>query len=128
MIACCSADLTWGSRIGQAAAGVGLDCRFARDPDALSRLFDAGPLCGMLVDLDLGEAAFALIAAGHGRLVSLPIIAFGPHVDREGLARAREAGADRVLARGALARRLEGVLRDLAARGAGGAGATGEEG
>jgi len=69
---------------------------------------------GLIVDLEAGPVGLALIGrvAGEG---AIPVVAFGPHVATEALAAAREAGADRVLARGAFGHRLGEILRELEA-------------
>jgi hypothetical protein len=41
------------------------------------------------------------------------VVVFGPHVDAAGFTRARETGADAVMARGAFNARLADVVRDL---------------
>jgi hypothetical protein len=44
------------------------------------------------------------------------VIAFGPHVEKDALQAARNAGADEVLTRGALDHHMEEILLKLAAR------------
>jgi hypothetical protein len=48
-----------------------------------------------------------------GKEGGIRVLAFGPHVAVEAMHRAREAGADAVLARGAFDRRLPEILREL---------------
>jgi CheY-like chemotaxis protein len=78
-----------------------------------------------MVDLDKGEEGLALIAAlraheaanqaaGQGR--RLRVLAWGPHVAKDLLQAARDAGADDVLTRGALEHNMEEVLVKLAGR------------
>jgi hypothetical protein len=65
----------------------------------------------LLVDIadrgDWEEACRRASAAG------MTVIAFGPHMDSEGRARAKAAGAKRVLANSNLERDLPGILREL---------------
>jgi len=66
----------------------------------------------LVVDLtSLG--AVEAIARNRTSRSGLFILAFGPHTDREILRAAREAGADEVVARGAVAARIEKRLQVL---------------
>ena len=58
-------------------------------------------------------------SGGGGELGKIKVVVFGPHVQAEQLAGAKRAGADVVMARGALAANLPRVLRELAGGGGG---------
>ena len=114
-------DLLWASRIKATADAMGVACRPVRTIEMLdARLADSAPTA-LLVDLTTPEVAMALIEhlrkpdASAARRVR--IVAFGPHVEKDVLQRARDAGADEVLTRGALDRNLEEILLSLAAKG-----------
>lgn len=124
------ADLVWGTRIKSTGDALGVPCRPARTPDMLRARLADSPVRGLIVDLDAGDAAIEVIAAArNARPASaragppsppgLFILAFGPHVAADRFEAARRAGADVVLARGALDRRLPDVLTALALGGAG---------
>lgn len=117
MILYACSDLVWATRIGSTAESLGIAARPARSIEMLDARLEDCPVVGLIVDLELGELAIAIIARAVG-WGPVRVVAFGPHVAVDALAAAREAGAWRVLARGAFADRLPQVLRDLAAPGA----------
>jgi predicted metal-dependent hydrolase/CheY-like chemotaxis protein len=45
-----------------------------------------------------------------------PVLAFGPHIDKQAFARAESAGADRVISRGEISARLATILQESARR------------
>lgn len=120
-----AADLIWATKIKASAEALGLPCRPVRTMDMLeARLAewsDADPIAALLLDLEKPEEALAFIARMRGsaagpREKSVRLLAFGPHVARELFQKAREAGADEVMARGALDHNMGDVLLALAAR------------
>jgi CheY-like chemotaxis protein len=114
MILYAAADLIWASKIKATADALGLAARPVRTPEMLAaRLADTAPTA-LLVDMDKGEEALALIRQARAALPWLAIVAFGPHVAKELLQSAREAGASDVLTRGALEHNMEDVLVKLA--------------
>jgi len=117
MVLYLAADLIWATRIKAAAEDVGGPARPVRTVEMLeARLQDAEPR-GLLVDLE-SEVALEVIdrarrARDEGGLPAR-IVAFGPHADVDRLEAASEAGADAVLARGAVASRRAPILRERA--------------
>lgn len=106
------ADLFFRARIETTASALGVPVAFARDRAELEAGLGDGPA---LVLVDLGHAAAdppGAIAALKARDPAPAVVAFGSHVDGPALAAAREAGADRVLARSAFTERLPDLLRD----------------
>jgi hypothetical protein len=65
----------------------------------------------VLVDLADGARAIEAVSALKARPQAPLVVAFGPHREGEAFRRAREAGADRVLARSAFVERLPELLR-----------------
>jgi len=63
----------------------------------------------LLVDLELGDSAIAMIESARSRTPAPRTIAFGSHVARDVLARAREAGADEVMPRSRFVQWLEAL-------------------
>lgn len=116
MILYAAADLIWASKIKASADALGLSARPVRTPEMLAaRLADTpGGPSALLVDMDKGDDALVLIRQARAALPGLAIVAFGPHVAKELLQSAREAGATDVLTRGALEHNLEDVLMKLA--------------
>ena len=117
-----AADLFWATKIKKTAESQGLPCRPVRSLEMLqSRLADS-PVRALLVDLDSPELSLDLVRALRGMDQADPldperkitIVAFGPHIATDLFESARQAGADRVLARGALERNLDQVLAQLA--------------
>jgi CheY-like chemotaxis protein len=105
-------DLMFGSRIRAAAQQAGVSAMFVRNAEDLV----AHAAGADLVLLDLNARWLDVPAAirslkGDAATASVPVVAFGPHVDGDSLVAAREAGADRVLARSAFVRSLADLLR-----------------
>ena len=114
MILYAAADLLWASKIKATADALGVPCRPARTVEMLEARLADSPVCALLVDLDKGEEALTLIA----RAAQSPIrvVAWGPHVAKDLLQSAREAGAHEVLTRGAFDHNLEEILITLNAK------------
>lgn len=107
------ADLIFASRIRAAAAAEGVRVETVTTSNALIEAAHAARPRLILVDLAArGVDPVSLIGAlkADSALASVPIVAFGPHVDADLLVAAREAGADRVLARSAFVRLLPSLL------------------
>jgi DNA-binding NarL/FixJ family response regulator len=97
-------DLFFRAKIEATAAAAGVGVAFARDTAGI-------PADARLVLVDLSSTdAVAAIRALKERAPAPAVIAYGAHREVELLARAREAGADRVLARSALSERLPAIL------------------
>lgn len=143
MILYLAADLLWASKIKATADALGLPCRPVRNMDMLEARLADSPVKALIVDLDVAEMSLAMIgrvkgtghrASGIGEEssagasvsndgqrsmpeVSAPIrvLAFGPHIEKNTLQAARDAGADDVLTRGAFDHHMDSVLTKLAA-------------
>ena len=107
-------DLFVRSRIEATADAAGVRVIVSRSLAELEeRIGEAGG-SGVLVDLGMGiDAATRAIGALKRRVDPLHVVAWGSHVDAASMDAAREAGADRVLARSAFTRRLPEILRQL---------------
>jgi len=125
MILYLAADLLWATKIKGSAEAVGVKARPVRSLEMLeARLNERTPdepVRGVLLDLEKPDEAFEMIGRLRGPAASeadrrVRILAFGPHVLKELFQRARDAGADEVLARGALDRNLPEVLLGMSAR------------
>ena len=107
-------DLIFASKIRGAGGAAGVATRTVRTPDAVWAACGEATPRMILLDLEArsGEVP-ALIrrlkAAPATRAV--PVIGFASHVNREAMRAARDAGADRVLARSAFVRELPALLR-----------------
>ena len=109
-------DLLFLSRIREAARGVGVEVRTARDAVGLVDAVRAGGRL-VLVDADTSrlpcEAAVRALRAAEGDAV--PVVAFVSHVHAGRADAAREAGCTRVLARGAFVQELPRLIAAAAA-------------
>jgi CheY-like chemotaxis protein len=118
MILFICADLLWATRIKSTAESVGVSARPVRSLEMLeSRLADS-PARALVVDLETESLGLELIRRLRGPEASesdrsIGVLAFGPHVMTELLAEARDAGADRVMARGGFAAQLPQILTAL---------------
>lgn len=118
MILYLAADLVWASKIKATANTLGLAARPVRSPEMLeARLADADPLA-LLLDLDAPDTALAMLARvrdpARPTARRLRVLAWGPHVAKDLLQRARDLGADEVLTRGAFDHAMEDILPRLA--------------
>ena len=134
-----AADLIWASKIKATAESLGLACRPVRNMEMLeARLADCD-VKALVVDLDVAEMALEMVgrvkreqrSGGIGeqqkeagaevprrRASAIRVLAFGPHVAREELNAAKQAGADEVMTRGGFDHNMDQVLLRLAGAGA----------
>ena len=92
--------------------------RPARDSQALANRLnqvDDGklnePVTAVLIDLDLADAALALVEQVKTHDANLPVIAFGSHVETQLLDGARQRGADFVMPRSSFTANLPDILQ-----------------
>jgi DNA-binding response OmpR family regulator len=105
-------DLLSASRIAAAAQMGGVNLLQCADRHELLRLIGRPDVYLVLLDLAVPNLVIAdlvprLRSACAGRL---SIVAYGPHVDAARLTEARDAGCDRVLARGQFLAQVTTVL------------------
>lgn len=93
------------SKIAASARAVEASITFVRE---VERLTDHP---GRLLVVDLGETGAVEAAVAWKTRFSGPVIGFASHVDTATIARARDAGFDRVLARSGFVAELESILR-----------------
>lgn len=124
MLLYAAADLIWASKIKATADAMGVAARPVRTLEMLeARLADTPEISALLVDLDKGEEGLALIARvrdvaqGAGeREQKIRVLAWGPHVAKELLQAARDAGANDVMTRGGFDGSMPEILARLGAR------------
>ena len=111
-------DLIFSTKIRSTAEHIGVPARGAGTPElVLARLnqVDDGklnqPVTGVLVDLDLGEKALAIIETIKQHTPAIPVIAFGSHVAVDVLQAASEKGADAVMPRSQFVVKLPEMLQ-----------------
>jgi DNA-binding NarL/FixJ family response regulator len=113
VIVALAADLLFASRIRAAARAAGVDAVLFRSAEALLEAALARAPRRVLIDLDArGVDAPALIRAlkADARTGASEVVGFVSHVNEAAIAAARDAGADRVLARSAFVRLLPSLL------------------
>lgn len=107
-------DLFFGVKVADTARALGYPIREVKDATALLATAQAGAV-GIVLDMqersDWQSAVRALKAAAA--TATIPVLAFGPHVDVETSRAAVMAGCDRIVTRGKLARELPDLLRQL---------------
>lgn len=111
-------DLFFAIRIRETLAPRGYRVDVAKSREALDTLIATDPLPALMI-VDLAFVASdppALIAALRAapRTATLPILAFGSHLDRAARDAAKEAGADRVVANSKLAEALPELVERYA--------------
>lgn len=105
-------DLMFGSRIRGALAQLGLEARFVRGTDhfieTLAEHRDSGAIG--IIDMN-GEVMWdALAAALKSERVTIPTLAFGPHVDAARRRAAKAAGVSRIVSNGQFASDMPGLI------------------
>ncbi|MDX2147550.1 MAG: hypothetical protein SFZ23_08515 [Planctomycetota bacterium] len=131
-----ASDLIWASKIKGVADGLGLACRPVRTLAMLDARLGDSPVRALIVDLAAADVAIELVqhvrarqhsndatsaatTGGSGGMAvggsegRIRVLAFGPHVATADFQRARDAGADEVLSRGAFDHAMEDVLMKL---------------
>lgn len=109
-----AADMIFASRMRGAAQAVGAPLELARSADALLERARANPPRRILLDLDNRSGDLAqliLTLKSDPRTAAIEVVAYVSHVREDAIAAARDAGADRVLARGAFARQMSDWVR-----------------
>lgn len=119
MLIYCCADLIFATKVKATADAAGKPARPARDATMLQARLEQvedgrinEPVTGVIVDLDLGDTALALIDQVRAHAPQLPVVAFGPHVAVALLETARQRGAH-VLTRGAFTAQLPQLVDSL---------------
>ncbi len=106
-------DLLFETRIRSTAETLGITLRSARDSRTILGLLANSDVAGLIVDVDCGEDAVAAVESARQANASLPIVAFGPHVQAALLERAGAAGANAVLPRSRFVQELPDILRTM---------------
>lgn len=121
MLLYAAADLIWASKIKATVDALGLPARPVRTLEMLeARLADTPEIAALLVDLDKGADGLALIARLRDpqrttdRERRIRILAWGPHVAKDLLQAARDAGANDIMTRGSFDAHMEETLITLA--------------
>ena len=110
MIAYFTSDLLWSSRIAAAARAQGVEASPLRDLDQARQCLQDSPFVGVAIDLDDPDRALPLIEWLRTEHPEIRILAFGPHVDRITLDKARELGAHQTLPRSAVSKKLDDLI------------------
>ena len=104
-------DLIFASRIESAARGASVSVESVRTLEALTDAVESRCPATVLIDLSAaGGHATDAIQLVHGQRPRPLIVAFGSHVDGEAMHAARQAGADRVMARSQFVAELARIL------------------
>lgn len=106
-------DLIFETRIRATAASLGIDLKSGREAAQIQGLLGDGETAGLIVDLECGEEAVSVIATARRKNRTMPIVAFGSHVQSDMLARAAAAGAGEVLPRSRFSMQLPTLLQGM---------------
>jgi DNA-binding response OmpR family regulator len=105
------ADLIFGARIRATAESVGAATVIARDPgDLLSKLSENETRM-IILDLDRRGLAITDTIKAIKAISPVSILAYVAHTNENAIREARDAGADKVIARGAFAHQLADLLK-----------------
>src|SRR5918996_3435949 len=108
-----AADLMFASRIRAVPLAAGVDADLVRSPAALLDAARERAPRRILIDLDaraFDPAALIRQLKQDERTRDIDVVAFVSHVREDAIAAARDAGADRVLARSAFVRELPALI------------------
>lgn len=113
LVVAVTADLIFAARIRASAAAAGAEVHLVRAGEDVAGLVAGRAPQLVLLDLDarwLDVADLIRQLKAEERTAQARIVAYGSHVREDAIAAAREAGADRVLARSAFVRLLPELL------------------
>lgn len=106
-----TADMIFASRIRGAATAANTEVVLARDAgDFLTKIGEMKPRLAIL-DLDRRGLDVGAVVREVKATSETPLLAYVSHVREDLIAEAREAGADRVMARGAFANQMAELLK-----------------
>jgi CheY-like chemotaxis protein len=113
LVVALTADLMFAARVRSTAQAVGTPLLLARNAAELLQLAREHSPREIIIDLDARNVDVVALIAELKRdpaLAPIPILAYVSHVREDIIAAARDAGAERVLARGAFAKNLPALL------------------
>lgn len=106
-----AADMIFASRMRGAAAATNTEVVLARDAaDFLAKIQELKPRLAIL-DLDRRGLDVAAVVRAAKTAADTQLLAYVSHVREDLIAEARQAGADRVMARGAFANQMADLLK-----------------
>lgn len=109
-------DLMMRQKIVGALTALGYPAKGVAKPARLTEVLDDATPAAILVEidgLDLDGPDLTSQLAADPRRAGAPLVGFASHMRTELMDAVRDAGADRVIARGELVRRLEAVMTEL---------------
>jgi len=109
-------DLTFRSRIEVALQNAGIPVRFVPGSRLAESLQESLPSLILIDYSECGEEGFLALSRLKQDILTraIPVLAYGPHMDRAGRERAQAAGADAVLANSQVASELPALVRKWA--------------
>jgi DNA-binding NarL/FixJ family response regulator len=105
------ADLIFGARIRATAETVGAPVIIAKNPEDLLLRLREHEARMVILDLDRRGLAITDTIKQIKSTSSAPLLAYVSHTQEAAIREAREAGADKVIARGAFAKQLGELLK-----------------
>lgn len=106
-----AADMIFASRIRGAATAASTEVELARDPaDFLAKIKEFKPRLAIL-DLDRRGLDVATVIRDAKAAADTQLLVYVSHVRADLIAAARQAGADRIMARGAFANQMTELLK-----------------
>lgn len=105
------ADLIFGARIKASAEQANANVVIAKNPADLLAQLRAQPVRLVILDLDRRGLAIADVITSIKATSPVTILAYASHTNEQAIREARNAGADKVIARGAFAKQLVELLR-----------------
>lgn len=107
-----ASDLMWATRIKALADDLKIPARPVRTLEMLDARLADSPVQALIVDLE-SEIAIPMISHFRATKPSLRITCFAPHVKKDAMQAAQEAGAHQVMPRGAFDANLATILHEL---------------
>ena len=103
-------DLFFGVRLRQLATDLGYACVIEKETAAFfGRLTSLGEAAALGI-VDIGLGVDWEVAAREMAQATAPVVAFGPHMDVDGLRAAKQAGVTRVFSNGEFSRETAGII------------------
>jgi DNA-binding NarL/FixJ family response regulator len=111
------ADLMFDSRVRSTAQHCGVAATTVRTPRALTDSLDESSVELVIIDLDAHLESVQAVGTVRSRWPTIPVLAFGSHVNEALLQAARDAGAERVWPRSRFSASLDAVMGEVRGKG-----------
>jgi DNA-binding response OmpR family regulator len=109
-------DLFFSVKVRDILGHLGYETQVARGEEDFARKLASGPPALAIIHTGMAGVNWEQ-AIAQAKVVQVPTLAFGSHIDLEGQQAARRAGADRVISNSRLAKDLPAIVERMVNKG-----------